>query len=697
MRAIYKRELRSCFHSFIGPLFIGVTLFLIGIYFSVYDLFMGYPYIGYALSSVIFLFLVSVPILTMRVLAEERHQKTDQLILTSPVSVVGIVAGKFLALATVFAVPVALVCVYPLILGRFGTVSYGESYTAILGFTLYGLSAIAVCVFLSSLTESQVIAAVLSFGVLLLGYIMSGLCSLISSSGNLLTQVLSAFDMVSRFDDMLNGSLPLTSIVYYLSVILLFLVLTVQSIQKRRYHLSGKNLSLGAYSYGLILLTLGAVVLVNVVTAAIPVKYTVFDVTSNRLYSLSQETKNLTEGLSEDITIYVVCDKEQADNTLDTTLQRYEGLSPHIKVSYVDPAVNPKFYTQYTDQNLTANSLIVAGSRRSKVVDYNEIYESEFDYSTYSSYVTGYDGEGQITSAIAYVISDDMPKIYSLEGHGEQTLEGTFEAAIQKENVEHDTINLMKYEKVPEDADCVIINGPTEDLSADDRDKMLSYMEQGGNVLLITAYTEKKLPNFESLFDFYGVTVTGGMLVEPDGDYYYQSPFYLLPEIGYDTVTEGIYDGGSYVFAPYAQGLVEEEKEDVTVTSLLSPSEECFARQNLDTDTFEKQESDLEGPFKIGLKCEKENSVGIIYASQYLFTESADMIVSGTNSRLFAGTLGSLVSHEDAVSIPAKSYDMEYLTVPQSTIVLLAVVTALIIPAGVLAAGFGVWFQRRRK
>lgn len=227
MIAIYKRELRAYFHSFIGALFIGVTLFLLGIYFAVYNLFMGYPYIGYALSSVVFVFLISIPILTMRILAEERHQKTDQLILTSPVSVGGIVVGKFLAVATVFAIPVLVICFYPLILSLFGNVAFGESYLAILGFFLYGIASISVCVFISSLTESQVIAAVLSFGALFLGYVMSGLCNMISSTGNLLTKILSVFDMVSRFDAVLNGSLEISSIVYYLSVTALFLVFTV--------------------------------------------------------------------------------------------------------------------------------------------------------------------------------------------------------------------------------------------------------------------------------------------------------------------------------------------------------------------------------------------------------------------------------------------------------------------------------------
>ena len=131
MLAIYKKELKSYFHSFVGPLFIGVTLFLFGIYFTAYDLFMGYPYIGYALSAVIFLFFFSVPLLSMRILAEERKQKTDQFLLTAPIRVSDIVLGKFYALSTLLFIPVAIIGIYPLVLSAFGEISLTDSYFSI--------------------------------------------------------------------------------------------------------------------------------------------------------------------------------------------------------------------------------------------------------------------------------------------------------------------------------------------------------------------------------------------------------------------------------------------------------------------------------------------------------------------------------------------------------------------------------------
>lgn len=702
MITIYKRELMTYFHSFLGTLFIGATLFLLGIYFAVYNLFMGYPYISYALSSVVFLFLISFPILTMRILAEERHQKTDQLILTSPVSVSSIVAGKFLAMATIFAIPVAIISLYPFILNIFGTVPFSESYLAVLGFFLYGLACIAIGTFISSLTESQVISAVLTFGILFLGYIMSGICNMISTTGNLLTKILSIFDMVSRFEELLNGSLHVTGIVYYLSVVVLFLIFTVQSIQKRRYQVSSKNVSMSVYSSTVVVISTALVVLLNVLVNELPPKYTVFDVTSNKLYSLTDETRDMILALDEDINIYVLVNEEQADSLLDTTLQNYAGLNSHIKVSYVDPAINPKFFTQYTSSSVTYNSVIVEGSKRSKVIDYSSIYETEIDYSTYSSNVTGYDGEGQLTSAISYVTTDDMPKIYLLEGHGETSLDSPFLSAIEKENVDYETINLVNYDNVPDDAQCVIINSPTEDLSEDDTEKMLNYMNNGGDVLLISSYTGKELTNFCNLLEFYGVSVSQGLIIEADKNYYYgRSPFYLLPDITYDSITASAYDSGSYVFVPEAQGLTTSEKDDTEVTTLLTTSDNSYVRNDpAGSTSYDKKEGDVDGPFAVGLKCVKtvgeEKSTAIIYSSKYLFTESADSIVAGTNSKLFSGSLGNLVEHESNVSIPVKNYELSYLVLTENNIILISLITVIVIPFAFLISGFIVWFRRRK-
>lgn len=287
MTAVYKRELRSYLTSMVGYLFIFFILLLTGIYFSAYQLAAAYPKFEYTLSALTFVFLISVPILTMRVLAEERKQKTDQLLLTAPVSVGQIVLGKYLALVTIFAIPMVIMCFYPLLMSKFGTVSFAGAYTGILGFFLLGCANLAIGVFVSSLTESQVIAAVLTFVFLFAFYMMNGISSFFSQTSmstavafgllivaiaiiiytmikNVLIsvvigavgeialvivyvvkssifqggiqKVLNVFNLSGHYDNFTNGVFDVTGIVYFISVIAICLFLTMQSIQKRRWN-----------------------------------------------------------------------------------------------------------------------------------------------------------------------------------------------------------------------------------------------------------------------------------------------------------------------------------------------------------------------------------------------------------------------------------------------------------------------------
>lgn len=703
MWAIYKRELKSYFRSFVGFLFIGITLFFLGLYFTVYNLISGSPYFAYAVNSVVFLFLISVPVLTMRILAEEKKNKTDQLILTAPVSVGGIVIGKFLALVTIFAIPVAIICIYPLILSSFGAVPMGNAYLAILAFFLYGVTCIAIGLLVSSLTESQVIAAVLGFAVLFLGYMMSSICGLISSTGNLLTRLLGCFDMYTPFNNLLNGTLNIGSVVYFLSVSALVLFLTVQSIQKRRYSVSVKHLSVGAYSLGMIVAAVAVVVVVNVILGEMPSTWTAIDLTSEKLYSLTDQTKEFVKGMDEDVTIYVLVKEESEDTTLGQTLDRYEDLSGHIAVEYVDPTVNPRFHTQYTDSQISANSLIVVGPERSKVVDYSDMYESSFDYTTYSSTTTGYDAEGQITSALDYVTSEYMPKLYMTEGHDEYTLSSAFTSALEKENVESETINLMNYDTVPEDAACLLINAPAKDFNSDDKDKIISYLESGGNVILISGITDEEMPNFNEILNYMGMSIVDGLVVDPNADNYYQSPFFLLPDVAADTYTSGIY-GNYYIFAPYSQGIAiaDEEAEGMTYSSFLTTSDGAYSKKELtNTSDYAKGENDIDGPFSIGVEAVKEvedgQAVMVVFSCEQLFTDNANMMVSGANQMLFTNTVSGFSHHETSVSIPVKNYQVSFLTVTQSDRVTIGLITTVILPIGCLIFGFIIWFGRRKR
>lgn len=286
MKAIYKKELRSYLTSMIGYIFIFFILLLTGVYFTAFNLYSSHPAFGATLSSIIFVFLITVPILTMRILAEERKQKTDQMLLTAPVSVGDIILGKYLALITVFCIPVVIMGCYPLIMSMYGKVLLPMSYVALLGFFLLGCADIAIGVFLSSVTESQVIAAVLSFVVLFASYMISGISSFFSQTalGSLLAfgvlvlvvafiiyvmtknvfvsaigglcgeiilavlyitkasifegaiqKFLGIFNLSDHLNIFIDGMLDLTGIIYFLSIAAVALFLATQSMIKRRW------------------------------------------------------------------------------------------------------------------------------------------------------------------------------------------------------------------------------------------------------------------------------------------------------------------------------------------------------------------------------------------------------------------------------------------------------------------------------
>lgn len=287
MTAVYKREVRAYFQSMTGPVFIAFLLAFTGIYFVAYNLSAGYPYFSYTLSGSLIVFLVGIPLITMRSFSEERRNRTDQMLLTAPVSLFGIVMGKYLAMVTVIAIPNIIFCIYPLIIQSQGVAYLTVDYISIFVFFLLGCVYAAIGMFLSALTESQIIAFVSTFGILLVLYLWDGILSLLPSSAisglagvliilalavfyiyhmtdnvvlagiigvigaaagiivyivdsalyeNLLSNLLGRLALANVFTDITSNSIvDVTGIALYLSIAAVFVFLTVQAVQKRRW------------------------------------------------------------------------------------------------------------------------------------------------------------------------------------------------------------------------------------------------------------------------------------------------------------------------------------------------------------------------------------------------------------------------------------------------------------------------------
>lgn len=713
MLAIFKREFKSIFWNITGWLFIGITLALFGLYFFVYNLSYGYPYISYSLSAIAFLFMVTVPILTMRVLAEEKHAKTDQLLLTAPISVGKIILGKFLALALVYTICIGVICVAPLVLMIFGDVPLAETYVGILGFWLYGLATIAIGTFVSSLTESQVISAVVSFGLIFVGYMMSSICSVISSSGNLLTKILGCYDLYTPLDDFFNGTLSVTGIVYYLSVIALALFLTEQMIQKRRWTISRNMISTSVFSTGMIAIVVALTVVVNLIASALPETYTQIDATSQKLYSITEDTEKYLDTLKDDVTLYVMVNKNSKDDNVDRTLQKYASASKHVKVKYVDPNVSPTFASKYTDSDVTSNSIIVVCGDRSKVIDYNsDIYEYSYD-SSYNYSVTGYDCEGQVTAAIQYVTSESTTNVYELTGHDESTLSGDFSEVFQKRFMNVGSLSLLTVDAIPEDCQALFITAPQSDLSEDDLSKLSQYLGNGGKIYLSIDYSKwNDLTNFKKLLSDNSIETTESLLAETDRSYYYQSPFYLLPNVENTEVSSSV-AGMTQVFVPYSVGLTYTGEDDSNVTSFMTTSDTTIAKAAANIAAVQSQadaaniasvqDGDTQGQYSLGMMVTNENGGELcVLGSAMMCTDSANQIVSGHNATLFNGIVNALVTTDDensdnAVVIAAKDYTVSNLTVSANAMLVYGILWGIFMPIVLIIIGIIVWARRRKR
>lgn len=286
MIAVYKRELKGYFTNMSGYIFIALLLCVCGFFSSFYNFDYASPAFENALYASSFIFLLAVPVLTMRCFAEERQFKTDQLLYSLPLKMSQVVIGKYLAMLTVYAIPVAVMCFYPLVLGMFGTVSYVTTYSVIFAYFFLGAALIAIGMFVSTLTESQAISAILSFGAILVVYLMSDIAVKVpdSASGSAgiiavlivglavlvyfltrsfwaavvvcavgesalatlyiidssvfessVASALNSLSLFNRFYPYLYGIFDLGGIVYYFSVVCVFVFFSVLSLEKRRW------------------------------------------------------------------------------------------------------------------------------------------------------------------------------------------------------------------------------------------------------------------------------------------------------------------------------------------------------------------------------------------------------------------------------------------------------------------------------
>lgn len=477
------------------------------------------------------------------------------------------------------------------------------------------------------------------------------------------------------------------------------------ALARNRQALSTRTAKVGGYSFVLSLVVLAILIAVNVLASKLPTSWTQFDISAAQLYSLTSDTKVVVTNLQQDVTIYWISQAGKEDTVIQKLLDRYQELSDHITVVKKDPDVYPTFAQQYTEETVMNNSLVVESGDKNRYISYDNIYQ----YDTGSYYTTGsvsqsFDSEGQITSAIDYVVSTDLPQVYLLSGHGEAALSETFADELERSNYETvEDFSLLNVDAIPEECDVLLINAPTSDISDEELTMLRSYVQGGGKLVVLSGPQENAdLSNLQALLSDYGVTVNDGVVVDTNRDYYaFTAPYVLMPEIESSDITDPLKDGDYHVIVPIGAGLtVGEDNGGATVTSLLKTSTDSFSKAaGYAMTTYDKEDGDIDGPFTLAVSVEDANAGGRLLwvASDYLLDDMYNSYSSGANLDFVMNGLSWMIGNTDAVSIRSKSLDYNYLTISSSSAAWLKVCMIGIIPVGFLLLGLDEVLRRRKK
>lgn len=478
----------------------------------------------------------------------------------------------------------------------------------------------------------------------------------------------------------------------------------------------------GTYSIGLTVLVIAIVVVINLIFGQLPEKYRNIDVSSTKIYNITNTSKKLLKDLNHKVTFTVLADKEKTDDRIKTFLSKYAGLSKDISVKWIDPVLHPSALTEH---NTKENTIVVAcaDTGKSTIVNFSDIIVMD----TSSYYYTGqatesqFDGEGQLTSAVNYVTSNVTKNIYRTSGHGEASLSDTVTKLMDKNDYTVKELNLLMTQSIPSDCDLMLMYEPAKDLTKDELKAVQDYLSKGGKVMILLGDTSSKaLPNIASVMKEYGMQEEDGYIADPtrcyQGNYYYIFPTLSLPQ---DMMT-GISSQMVLLTNSHGMNMVDAARDSIVTTPFMQTSENSYAvtenSQKQGTYTLgavateeikqdsasghdknsandskkdeDKNDSDKKDEPK------KESRLTVISAGSLIDSKITDTFTQLENTTVFMNAVTGNFDGVKNISIEPKSLKTEHNTVIHAGMFSLLVIFG--IPLLILISGFAVWFRRRK-
>ena len=465
----------------------------------------------------------------------------------------------------------------------------------------------------------------------------------------------------------------------------------------------------GSFSIGVTAIVIAIVVVANMIIGQLPEKYRNIDVSSTKIYEISDTSKDLLKDLDHKVTLTVLAVKDETDDRITTFLSKYAGLSKNVSVKWIDPVLHP---SALTENNAEKDTIVVKceDTGKSTTVAFSDIIVQDMSsyYYTGSASESEFDGEGQLTSAINYVISDVSQTVYRTSGHGESAFSTTISDLMKKNNYNVEELNLVMNTEIPEDCDLLMMYAPTNDLSQEEADVMKNYLKSGGKVMLILGdTTSEQLPNLMSVLSDYGMKEADGYIADPKRCYQ-GNAYYLFPQLSVSgDLANGISSQMVLLVNTHGLELSDPARDTISVNAFMSTTNNAYAVT---------EDAQTEGSYTLGAVAtesiskndgddtEDENSTDdsetlesrltVISSASMIDSQITDAFTTLENTTLFMNAVTANFDGVKNISIEPKSLSVEYNTVQHSGLLSLLVIFG--VPIVLLIGGFSVWYRRRK-
>ena len=470
--------------------------------------------------------------------------------------------------------------------------------------------------------------------------------------------------------------------------------------------IKSRTFKYGTNSIVLIAVVIAITVIVNILVDTAGVKW---DLTPTKIYSIGDTTKNILENLDKDVIIYGLFDETRLSSTSQDKefvdlLEQYAKY-PHVQVKYVDPDKNPGILNEIdpddTLGDVSKSVFIVKSGNKLRALSYYDLFSTYFDESTFQTYITGSAAESGFTGAIKYVTAEYTPVIYFTTGHDEKKVDDNFSYLKQQlinNNFEIKTVNLMIEQKIPEDAEILVVSSPQKDLTIPERDLLKDYFENGGNVIFMFDYLEMnpQFPQFENVLMEFNLGLNYDKVKENDESKHWpQNPYIILTELQSNQVISENYG----VIFPNSRSIniLKNVKEYINTIPLATTSEQAVGEQ-----IDKNKGNDIPGPLNIAVAVLNEgwyqpSKIAVIGSSAFVDDSSSDTLGPYFNNSLvfFLDIVDWMYEAKEDTVISPKTYSYQYINITAAQANYVAVGVVGILPLTILGIGVFVFLRRR--